>query len=154
MVISVIYITYGATEYVCKAKCQCNTIFICLLTEPKDDLAYNFIESWIGKTALPLSYRICFHCNDCLFSCFTQSDTVSVPVVFLFPGNGLLVSKGQKWFRHRRLLTPGFHYDVLKPYVKLMSDSTKTLLVCSLVYNEEIKTVMVKNVQCRLRLSR
>ncbi|XP_007557321.1 cytochrome P450 4T8 [Poecilia formosa] len=59
-------------------------------TEPKDDFAYKFIESWIG--------------------------------------NGLLVSKDQKWFRHRRLLTPGFHYDVLKPYVKLMSDSAKTML--------------------------
>ncbi|KAM3614588.1 uncharacterized protein V6R79_016459 [Siganus canaliculatus] len=59
-------------------------------SEPKDDLGYIFIESWIG--------------------------------------NGLLVSSGQKWFRHRRLLTPGFHYDVLKPYVKLMSDSTKTML--------------------------
>ncbi|XP_040899923.1 cytochrome P450 4B1 [Toxotes jaculatrix] len=59
-------------------------------TEPKDDLAYRFLASWIGE--------------------------------------GLLVSKGQKWFRHRRLLTPGFHYDVLKPYVKLMSDSAKTML--------------------------
>ncbi|KAM9353624.1 cytochrome P450 4B1-like [Symphorus nematophorus] len=59
-------------------------------TEPKDDVAYAFIESWIG--------------------------------------NGLLVSKGQKWFRHRRLLTPGFHYDVLKPYIKLMSDSANTML--------------------------
>ncbi|XP_028836484.1 cytochrome P450 4T8 [Denticeps clupeoides] len=49
---------------------------------------------------------------------------------FLIPwiGNGLLVSQGQKWFRHRRLLTPGFHYDVLKPYVKLIADSTKTML--------------------------
>ncbi|XP_061573227.1 cytochrome P450 4B1 [Cololabis saira] len=59
-------------------------------TEPKDDLAYRFIESWIG--------------------------------------NGLLVSKGQKWFRHRRLLTSGFHYDVLKPYVQLMSESANTML--------------------------
>ncbi|XP_061770989.1 cytochrome P450 4B1 [Nerophis ophidion] len=43
-------------------------------------------------------------------------------------GDGLLVSKGQKWFRHRRLLTPGFHYDVLKSYTSLMSDSAKTML--------------------------
>lgn len=48
----------------------------------------------------------------------------------LSPGKGLLVTEGQKWFRHRRLLTPGFHYDVLKPYIKLMADSTKTMLVC------------------------
>ncbi|XP_067365377.1 cytochrome P450 4B1-like isoform X2 [Channa argus] len=59
-------------------------------TEPKDDVAYTFIKSWIGE--------------------------------------GLLVSEGQKWFRHRRLLTPGFHYDILKPYVKLMSDSAQTML--------------------------
>ncbi|KAM9852387.1 cytochrome P450 4T8 [Aulostomus maculatus] len=59
-------------------------------TEPKDDFAYKFIETWIGE--------------------------------------GLLTTKGQKWFRHRRLLTPGFHYDVLKPYTKRMSDSVKTML--------------------------
>ncbi|XP_070822236.1 cytochrome P450 4B1-like [Chaetodon trifascialis] len=58
--------------------------------EPKNNLSYGFLESWIG--------------------------------------DGLLVSKGQKWFRHRRLLTPGFHYEVLKPYTKLMSDSAKTML--------------------------
>ncbi|KAM8931001.1 cytochrome P450 4B1-like [Pelodytes ibericus] len=43
-------------------------------------------------------------------------------------GKGLLVLSGQKWFQHRRLLTPGFHYDVLKPYVKLMSECTKVML--------------------------
>ncbi|KAL2084951.1 hypothetical protein ACEWY4_020469 [Coilia grayii] len=49
---------------------------------------------------------------------------------FLIPwiGEGLLVSHSKKWFRHRRLLTPGFHYDVLKPYVKLIADSTKVML--------------------------
>ncbi|KAG7283399.1 hypothetical protein CRUP_000925 [Coryphaenoides rupestris] len=59
-------------------------------TEPKDDLAYRFIQPWIG--------------------------------------DGLLVSSGQKWFNHRRLLTPGFHYNILKPYVKLMTDSCKLML--------------------------
>ncbi|XP_030044970.1 cytochrome P450 4B1-like [Microcaecilia unicolor] len=43
-------------------------------------------------------------------------------------GRGLLVLSGPKWFQHRRLLTPGFHYDILKPYVKLMSDTTKVML--------------------------
>ncbi|KAM9309813.1 cytochrome P450 4B1-like [Pholidichthys leucotaenia] len=43
-------------------------------------------------------------------------------------GDGLLVSQGQKWFRHRRLLTPAFHYDVLKPYVNLMSQSAEIML--------------------------
>ncbi|XP_069498353.1 cytochrome P450 4B1-like [Ambystoma mexicanum] len=49
---------------------------------------------------------------------------------FLTPwiGNGLLILNGKKWFQHRKLLTPAFHYDILKPYVKLMSDSTKVML--------------------------
>ncbi|XP_058244776.1 cytochrome P450 4B1-like isoform X2 [Hemibagrus wyckioides] len=49
---------------------------------------------------------------------------------FLIPwiGQGLLVTDGQKWFRHRRLLTPGFHYDILKPYVNIMADSAKVML--------------------------
>ncbi|XP_044157265.1 cytochrome P450 4A4-like [Bufo gargarizans] len=49
---------------------------------------------------------------------------------FIIPwiGEGLLVSAGQKWFQHRRLLTPAFHYDVLKPYVSVMSDCTKIML--------------------------
>lgn len=44
-------------------------------------------------------------------------------------GKGLLVLSGTKWFQHRKLLTPAFHYDVLKSYVSLMSDSVKVMLV-------------------------
>uniref|UniRef100_A0A8D2JIH2 Uncharacterized protein n=1 Tax=Varanus komodoensis TaxID=61221 RepID=A0A8D2JIH2_VARKO len=49
---------------------------------------------------------------------------------FLIPwiGEGLLVLHGPKWFQHRRLLTPGFHYDILKPYVALIAESTKVML--------------------------
>ncbi|XP_063794994.1 cytochrome P450 4B1-like isoform X1 [Pseudophryne corroboree] len=50
--------------------------------------------------------------------------------VFITPwiGKGLLVLAGKKWFQHRKLLTPAFHYDVLKPYIGLMSDCTNTML--------------------------
>ncbi|XP_069336047.1 cytochrome P450 4B1 isoform X2 [Eulemur rufifrons] len=43
-------------------------------------------------------------------------------------GKGLLVLDGPKWFQHRKLLTPGFHYDVLKPYVAVFAESVSAML--------------------------
>ncbi|XP_029474141.1 cytochrome P450 4B1-like [Rhinatrema bivittatum] len=61
---------------------------------------------------------------------FSRGDPKGWTYHFLLPwiGKGLLVLSGQKWFQHRRLLTPGFHFDILRPYVKLMSDSTMNML--------------------------
>uniref|UniRef100_A0A8C6E206 Uncharacterized protein n=1 Tax=Moschus moschiferus TaxID=68415 RepID=A0A8C6E206_MOSMO len=49
---------------------------------------------------------------------------------FLAPwiGTGLLLLEGQTWFQHRRMLTPAFHYDILKPYLSLMADSVRGML--------------------------
>ena len=44
-------------------------------------------------------------------------------------GTGLLVSNGDKWFRSRRLLTPAFHVEVLKPYVQVYNECAQTLIV-------------------------
>ena len=48
---------------------------------------------------------------------------------FLEPwlGEGLLISEGQKWARSRRLLTPGFHFDILKPYMKVYNEAADKL---------------------------
>ncbi|KAI4580160.1 hypothetical protein MJT46_001528 [Ovis ammon polii x Ovis aries] len=49
---------------------------------------------------------------------------------FLAPwiGTGLLLLEGETWFQHRRMLTPAFHHDILKPYLGLMADSVRGML--------------------------
>ncbi|KAF4797154.1 Cytochrome P450 4B1 [Turdus rufiventris] len=53
-----------------------------------------------------------------------------IPYRLIVPwiGEGLLVLNGNKWFHHRKMITPAFHYDVLKSYVTLMSNSVKVML--------------------------
>ncbi|XP_028678749.1 cytochrome P450 4F3 [Erpetoichthys calabaricus] len=48
---------------------------------------------------------------------------------FLRPwlGDGLLLSIGDRWTWHRRLLTPAFHFDILKHYVHIFNKSTDVM---------------------------
>ncbi|PIO40568.1 hypothetical protein AB205_0085890, partial [Aquarana catesbeiana] len=66
------------------------------------------LKSWFGPT-LPIISLV-------------HPDTVK-PMVAA-SGDGLLLSRGEKWGRHRRLLTPGFHFDILKNYVTIFNQST------------------------------
>ncbi|XP_048238893.1 leukotriene-B4 omega-hydroxylase 3-like isoform X1 [Haliotis rufescens] len=43
-------------------------------------------------------------------------------------GEGLLIASGQRWARSRRLLTPAFHFDILKPYMEVYNKAADILL--------------------------
>ncbi|KAK3587337.1 hypothetical protein CHS0354_011318 [Potamilus streckersoni] len=43
-------------------------------------------------------------------------------------GRGLLIADGTRWARSRRLLTPAFHFDILKPYVAISNDAANILI--------------------------
>lgn len=43
-------------------------------------------------------------------------------------GEGLLVSDGARWSRSRRLLTPAFHFDILRPYVNVNNECAELML--------------------------
>uniref|UniRef100_A0A2I3LV78 Uncharacterized protein n=1 Tax=Papio anubis TaxID=9555 RepID=A0A2I3LV78_PAPAN len=80
---------------------------------------------WGGKA------RVQLHDPDYMKVILGRSDPKSQdPYRFLAPwiGYGLLLLNGQTWFQHRRMLTPAFHYDILKAYVALMADSVRVML--------------------------
>lgn len=43
-------------------------------------------------------------------------------------GDGLLLSSGQKWGRNRRLLTPAFHFDILRPYLNIKNKAADVFM--------------------------
>lgn len=47
-------------------------------------------------------------------------------------GSGLLNSNGSYWTRHRKMLTPAFHFDVLKPYVGVFNEVSRILVVSNI----------------------
>ncbi|XP_014794515.1 PREDICTED: cytochrome P450 4B1-like [Calidris pugnax] len=82
---------------------------------------------WLG----PVLPSLIIHHPEYAKSVLGRTDPKSsVPYRFLVPwiGKGLLILDGPKWFQHRKMLTPAFHYDVLRSYVSLMSDSVKVML--------------------------
>lgn len=42
-------------------------------------------------------------------------------------GRSVLISNGEVWSRKRRLLTPAFHFDILKSYITIFNSSSKIM---------------------------
>lgn len=43
-------------------------------------------------------------------------------------GDGLLISNGQKWYSHRKIIAPAFHISVLKSFVPLFYENSWSLV--------------------------
>nr|XP_023960726.1 cytochrome P450 4B1-like [Chrysemys picta bellii] len=89
---------------------------------------------------------------------FSRGDPKSLRIYsFLVPwiGQGLLILHGPKWFQHRRLLMPGFHYDILKSYVTVMADSVRVIYQSNGQTDSDnlyIQTVMDLSLMVHLRI--
>ena len=43
-------------------------------------------------------------------------------------GEGLILTNGPLWYRNRRLITPSFHFDILKSYIEVYNSCTNILI--------------------------
>ncbi|XP_047705715.1 cytochrome P450 4F2 isoform X3 [Prionailurus viverrinus] len=84
---------------------------------------------WLGPT-MPLIIL----CHPDMIRIITNASAAVAPkdavfYSFLKPwlGDGLLLSAGDKWSSHRRMLTPAFHFNILKHYVKIFNDSVNVM---------------------------
>ncbi|KAI1719655.1 cytochrome p450 domain-containing protein [Ditylenchus destructor] len=102
--------------------------------EQAQGLAYMFKEQtdrlirvWIG----PLPFVLIYGAEEC--EAILGSNKMLTKLFhynFLSPwiGQGLLISKPDKWRPRRKLLTPTFHYDILKDFVQVYNRHAKTLV--------------------------
>ncbi|XP_048752320.2 cytochrome P450 4F1-like [Ostrea edulis] len=56
-------------------------------------------------------------------------------------GEGLLIAGGARWKRSRRLLTPAFHFEILKPYIKIYKSCTDLLVRNIQTYSDRKESV-------------
>ncbi|XP_019625419.1 PREDICTED: cytochrome P450 4F4-like [Branchiostoma belcheri] len=98
-----------------------------VLKQMMSDFSNYVLQLWVGPF-LPL--YILIHPDTCRSILSTHEPKDELFYGFLKPmiGDGLLLSHGSKWHRNRRLLTPAFHFEILKPYVTLFSESTNVLI--------------------------
>ncbi|KAK7501782.1 hypothetical protein BaRGS_00006868 [Batillaria attramentaria] len=52
-------------------------------------------------------------------------DTMKLALPWL--GEGLVISNGERWYRSRHMLTPAFHFDILRPYVDVYNKAADIL---------------------------
>ncbi|XP_045395059.1 cytochrome P450 4F2-like isoform X3 [Lemur catta] len=86
-------------------------------------------KGWVGPIFLLLSlcHPDVVNNGNSASSAITPKDMTFYGFLKPWLGDGLLLSAGDKWSHHRRLLTPAFHFEILKPYVKIFNKSANIM---------------------------
>jgi len=82
---------------------------------------------WIGPF-FSLTQAIHPDINKVVLSSNTPKARFVYDFVRPWVGDGLLTSEGKKWKRQRKLITPAFHFNILKQYTKTFNDCADVML--------------------------
>lgn len=84
-------------------------------------------RSWLGPLgavhiAAPKYFEVILSSNK-----LTKKGTL---YKFLWPwlGKGLLTSEGQKWFTHRKMITPTFHFKILESFIDVYRENSDIMV--------------------------
>ncbi|RDD42232.1 Cytochrome P450 4B1 [Trichoplax sp. H2] len=85
-----------------------------------------YFVMWYGMTYPSF---VCYHPDSVKTIINASPPKISIAYRFLneWVGPGLLTENGKRWSRNRRLITPAFHFDVLKPYVRIYNEALDIL---------------------------
>lgn len=64
--------------------------------------------------------------------------------VKIWLGDGLLISNGEKWFKHRKIITPTFHFSILESFCEIFNEKSVVLVE---KLNEKASTGETFNIQ-------
>uniref|UniRef100_A0A914W196 Uncharacterized protein n=1 Tax=Plectus sambesii TaxID=2011161 RepID=A0A914W196_9BILA len=102
--------------------------------EQAQGVAYMFQRDGVRMTRIWLAHMpmiLMYGAEECeviLGSNKTLSKTFQYSMLSPWIGTGLLISEPEKWRPRRKLLTPTFHYDILKDFVCVYNKHAKTLV--------------------------
>ncbi len=110
----------------------------------KNSVKYPYINrSWMGNYA-DVIIRKAEYVEKVIGSSKNMEKSRIYDFVKIWLGDGLLISNAEKWFKHRKIITPTFHFSILESFCEIFNEKSAVLVE---KLNEKAKTGEIFNIQ-------